>query len=445
MNRYYQIIPENILQNINVVNDLLRPLIKGYSPENLKEIVSIVAIHALKENIPAPLRMLLIKKLVPQGDKYLKGLVDIGIILKTGTPAKGKSSYKYSFSPEYYSTFVSAPLNNAKLQRRIENTPKKTETENKGYSPQTRFLKLLTLDPGYIDLIETTFKKGSEKYNYTISAITRINNGDFFHTIDSTGGRYHSNITNLPKELRPYLRIKGERLINLDLKNSQPYLSILLLTNSVKASKLIRKNRSFSMLLQSLKVTQSQDVKEYINLVISGRFYEYLMDEFLKEGLTLTRSEAKEQAFKILFGPNRTPKNQIDKTCLQVFINNFPGVHETFSIIKGWDSFNRFAILLQRIESNLILNVILKRINKEHPGTIALTIHDSILTDKNSIETVHSIMIKEFTSFIGYSPIIKIEGISEAETPFISIPIKTTQKHTLTRFLNHVTPCIIDI
>ena len=58
-----------------------------------------------------------------------------------------------------------------------------------------------------------------------------------------------------------------------------------------------------------------------------------------------------------------------------------------------------------------MLDVILKRIYKELPGTIALTIHDSIMTGilTNNVEAVRQIMTEELTFFVGLPPTIKRE------------------------------------
>jgi predicted HAD superfamily phosphohydrolase YqeG len=58
-----------------------------------------------------------------------------------------------------------------------------------------------------------------------------------------------------------------------------------------------------------------------------------------------------------------------------------------------------------------MLDIILKRIYKELPGTIAVTVHDSIMTGilTNNIEAVRKIMIDELTFFVGFEPKIKNE------------------------------------
>lgn len=419
---YYQLIPEKVYHNFSAIEDLLRPEIKGYSTDNLKEVISIVACHTRKDNGSSQLQMTYIKKLVPQGHKYLMALIDLNIIQRSGNAIVGQTSYQYNFAPDYQSKYISLPLNNAKLIRRIEmartDIKKKVAKSIRGHSEQVKYLKLLTIAPGYDDFIKSNYTVETDQYNSIVASATRIKNNDIFHKVDSTSGRFHSNMTNMAKGLRPFLRINGEQLVNLDIKNSQPYLSTILLTDPSKVS-WMTKNPAFALLLQSLKVSLYQDVKKYISLVNLGRIYEYLMTEFSKEGLELTRDETKRQMLRILFARNRMPQDETNRKARQIFKDRFPTVHRIFSKIRGsekgdkFQNFKRFAILLQTIESYLMLDVILKRIYKELPGTIAVTVHDSIMTRilTNNVEAVRKIMIDELTFFVGFEPNIKIEGI----------------------------------
>jgi len=81
---YYQLIPEKIYQHLDEIDGLLKPEIKGYSSDNLKEVISIVACHIRKDDEPAQLQMTYIKKLIPQGDKYLIGLINLRFIHRSG-------------------------------------------------------------------------------------------------------------------------------------------------------------------------------------------------------------------------------------------------------------------------------------------------------------------------------------------------------------------------
>ncbi len=416
--------PEKILQELPVINELLRPEIKGYSPDYLKEVISIIACHVRKDEGPAPLSMWHINKLVPQGQFYLTGLMNLGIVKRSGQfIPKANICYQYDFAPEYQSKYLSFPLNNAKLILRIQKVwdeLKKQDAKSiRGHSDQVKYLDKLTIDESFKEFLGSNYIIDTDQYNSVLASAMRIINKIPLAKIDNTSGRFHSNITNMAKGLRPYLRINNEPLANIDVKNSQPYLSTIILTYPSKVAWLT-KNPAFALLLQTLKVSvNKEDVKNYISLVISGQLYEYLMQEYSKEGLDLTRSETKVQVLRILFARNRMPRDEINRKARQIFIDRFPTVHKIFSKVRGhepgdkFQNFKRFAILLQRIESYLMLDVILKRIYKELPGTIAVTIHDSIMTGilTNNLDAVQKIMIDEFTFFVGFPPKIKIEMI----------------------------------
>lgn len=423
---YYQLMPEKVKEALPTIEALIGSDIKGFCPDYLKEVISIVACHVRKEEEAAPLQILYIKKLVPQGAVYLKALIDLGIIERTGYYTPGQVAYKYNFTREYDSKFVTSSLTNAKLIRRIETAfeeyAKEAAKSVRGHLEQVKYLKMLTIDPGFMKFINENYTADTDAYNRVIASATRIINGDIFYSIDSTSGRFHSNATNCPKGFRPYLRVNGEPLVNIDVKNCQPYLSTIILTNPGKASA-YTENPAFVMLLQTLKVSHKEDVKKYISLVINGNFYEHLMTEFARKGLHLDRPETKRQVLRILFARNRTPKDATNRKARDIFKSCFPTVHRIFSKVRGsnrgdkFTSFKRFAILLQRIESYLMLDVVLKRIYRELPDVVAITIHDSIMTGvlTNNVEAVRNILIEELTNFVGFRPNVTIEGNYERE------------------------------
>lgn len=64
-----------------------------------------------------------------------------------------------------------------------------------------------------------------------------------------------------------------------------------------------------------------------------------------------------------------------------------------------------------------MLDVVLKRIYRELPDVVAITIHDSIMTGvmTNNVEAVKTILIEEMTNFVGFRPNVTLEGIIEKE------------------------------
>lgn len=419
MNGYFQLIPEKVNQEMEAIEAILRTEIKNYSGDYLKEVISIIACHVRKDNEDTPLRSIYTRRIIPYAERYLEALTELGIIYRSPYYIPGEISYRYNFTPDYKSKYIALPLNNQKLIRRIREAyaeiGKEAVKTIRGCATQVKYLRQLSLADGWEELVNS-YKDDTEVYNSVLASAMRIVNNDIFYSRDATERRFHSNVTNMKKELRPYLRVNGKPLLNIDIKNSQPYLSTIILTYPQKVVWLT-KNIAFSMLLQSLKVSTNEDVKKYIKLVADGLFYEYLIKEFASEGVDLTRLEAKIQVLRILFAPNRLPKDEINRKCRLTFKRSFPTVHRIFSKVRGRDqgnkfeNSNRFSILLASIESYLMIDVILRRIYKEHPGTIALTIHDSIMTGilTDDVEAVRKIMIDELTKFVGFSPKIEIE------------------------------------
>ncbi len=418
MECYYQILPELVYKDWESIEELLRIKIPNFSSDYLRQVISVVACNSRKVEDPS-LRIVYLRRLVPYAERYLIGLDKIGVIKRSPYYIPGEISYRYNITPKYQSRYIHVPLYNAKLIRRIHKAYYLTEKEAlknlQGCAYQVKYLRQLTFAKGWREFVET-YKDNPNQYNSILASAVRIVNKDFFFSRDETERRFHSNITNMKKKLRKYLRINGKPLTTLDIKNSQPFLSTIILSNPSKVAGLA-KTTTLSMLLETLQVSKNDDVNKYIKLVVDGQFYEYLMIEFAREGIVLDRKNTKLQVFRILFSPNRLPKNEINRKCRLIFKNSFPTVHRIFSKVRGrdsgtrFDNSNRFAILLATIESYLVIDVILKRVHKELPRTIALTIHDSIMTGilTDDVEAVRKIMNEELTYFIGYTPRIEIE------------------------------------
>ena len=90
-----------------------------------------------------------------------------------------------------------------------------------------RYVKALTIDEqaALTSVHGTAFQRSAQ-----VTMIRRIAEGDFF-SIPDRYGRFHSNLTNLKKTLRPFLRYRDSELVNLDIANSQPMVFCLLLVN----------------------------------------------------------------------------------------------------------------------------------------------------------------------------------------------------------------------
>lgn len=407
---YYQLVPKKILDHLPEIESMKEfQSIPGFRRPYLLQVISIIAFHTRKDEEAIALMTSIIKKAVPQGYENLRALLDAGIIERLGRYKVGQYAYKYRFSKEFDSRFVKIPLVDAKLLHRLR-IYKSVRKKTIKHSVQNKYIRKLKIDDLALSFIEAIEDTG--KHNAALAAALRIMNKDIHYSVDCTSGRYHSNLTNLPSKLRQFITIEGKHLANIDLKNSQPYLSTLLLNDPGKAVPFTR-DENFAMFLKSLQPIDTEDSKLFIKLVISGQIYEYLIQQFAMYKLHYTRSQVKRQIFMILFARNTIVNKQ-----RRIFAELFPNVHIRFSEVRGniksknkFQNSKRFAILLQAVESHLILGRILPRIYNEHRGTIAVSIHDSICTSilTSDIEIVKRIMIDELEKFVTLKPSLKVD------------------------------------
>lgn len=269
-------------------------------------------------------------------------------------------------------------------------------------------------------------KQALERYNRSMISINRLRNKDLYAYMDNTSFRLHTNFTNLRKELRNFITYDGQQLVSIDLSNSQPYLSTLLLQKSFynpyapinltkltipsisryEAAKI--KEELFIILDRIEKNTSILDYKKYKNLVIDGLLYEHFV-KILQEstGKIVTREKVKVEILRTFFGKHELNGGGVTRV-KKLFATEFPTMHEVFGILKQ-NGKNVLAIILQRIESYIIIDIICKRISKEYPQIPLITIHDSIATTKENYEIVETYMKKVLTELIGYPPKLKIE------------------------------------
>ncbi len=166
------------------------------------------------------------------------------------------------------------------------------------------------------------------------------------------------------------------------------------------------------------------DFQEFIDVTSSGKMYETIAEvaNGRIETLTapLTRGDAKTLMFHMLFSSNSgAHKNPEINRMKGVFKNElFPHVAGLFKIIKRSHNdieqecqHNRLSVLLQSIESTIVLHGCCRRIWEQAGGKIPVfTIHDSIVTTVENVEFVERIMREELTYRIGVPPTLSVEN-----------------------------------
>jgi hypothetical protein len=177
-------------------------------------------------------------------------------------------------------------------------------------------------------------------------------------------------------------------------------------------STIINQRYTTAIMLTENGVAPTQhDVETYCEVVRNGRLYEYLQEQLTaQDGINSeikTRQELKKIMFTVMFSDNRFI-GQEAATPKRLFKNTFPTVYELFAYIKRKDK-TVLPILLQRIESKLVLDRIAKRIAHERPELPIFTIHDSVITTVGNESYIERIMKEEMERTLGIIPSLATE------------------------------------
>lgn len=264
-------------------------------------------------------------------------------------------------------------------------------------------------------------------------AINNLYKQSYFCSVDFNIGRFHSNLSTLNKKIRPFITYKGKTLVNIDIKNSQPLLSTVILdkgfwTNT--SSKLnIYKFKSALNLLSgspipsyavksfSLDHLEEQDrvfkdsetvimsvtfllekysysFSEWIYAAKSGKFYQKIFNK-IHPGETFRKDIVKVGMLKFFFSENKhTSKDK------KLIMDAFPEVTKVFEKLKQKDHVT-LSHILQRLESSMMIEFVSRRIAREKPELPIFTIHDSIATFEEEAEYVTKVIEDEFNQRLG--------------------------------------------
>ena len=201
-----------------------------------------------------------------------------------GIARKNEKNYYYRFTPRFRSQKVIAHMIldsvfEEKLEKfRQHRISRLDNTTQFLYDNLTR----LSISEQALKFLDTNFT--GPDYNYAFSTYHKICTGDYFFTRDTTGNRVHNNFSNEHKELLQFNYLKDlpeAKLVNLDIRNSQPLL--------------------FSILLRrEYGINKHRDVEKYIELCESGNLYNHLMEIF-EVDKNISRKNFKQMVFAKLF------------------------------------------------------------------------------------------------------------------------------------------------
>jgi hypothetical protein len=225
--------------------------------------------------------------------------------------------------------------------------------------------------------------KDTDIYNRNVYSVECINDKHIFYHFDNYG-RMHTNYTILKSFIRKNcLLIDNEETCEIDIANSQPLFLTKLIIDS------------------DTKWINKDEFELFTYLTINGLYYKYFMYKLE----IFDKKAIKELTYKVLFG-----KNHINSKSDKLFITLFPTIHNFIKLYKKEKGDYRIlAYDLQKAESNLIFNKIIKRVIDFNPDIKLLTIHDSIIMQRKYKDIVTKIFEDEINSEFDKSKYLYID------------------------------------
>ena len=251
------------------------------------------------------------------------------------------------------------------------------------------------------------------KIAYTQAAaafiLNDIRQGNFFCSVSPTNGRLNTSFTSLASVLTPYLRLDGDPLKGLDIRNSQFLIFAVLLKNCQSKDKML-KFLELNGYMNSELVGKKQDLKtlgelveilkHIVNQTKKGADFDIFISQCengivydaFAQAAGITRQQAKAAFFHLLFGAGGQTEYS------EVFEQIYPSIIRTIKLLKKQIGYKLFSVMLQKIESIYFVKTILLRCyNLNIP---ILTKHDSVFTTERNFKKMerifNEVMKKDF-------------------------------------------------
>lgn len=312
---------------------------------------------------------------------YLRYLIFNQYIKRTGSYKTGAYSYSYILTEKLIGSEMTFYLNTDKVC--LKNHKKKILSSilNKDYfkdiiNPDTyKDIEEDSIIYPYIkEKLVLDLYKVDIDYTSSINAISNISNyqtrifnqlrienirdNSIWYTFDKYG-RFHTNFTTIKRCIRQnYLTINGEELKEIDIPNCQPLLLCIMLKKG---------NHIYKV--------DSTEYDRFSNLVKNGNFYKYLKSKYNRQSI----KDTKKMIYRVFFG-----ENNLNEESNKIFRKEFPSIYNFILHFKMTSNTHKsISHILQKLESKLLYNRIVKDIYKYNKGISLVTVHDSICYPKS--------------------------------------------------------------
>ena len=229
---------------------------------------------------------------------HIRTLVELGIIETNGHYVMGGSSKGYRFTEKYQNAKfrLVAILPEWQLSINLNRPALRHEPDNVAHAFLCDNLKRVTIDNSVDEFLKEFECESIRQCDFYERTVEFYREKEFFFCCHRKTGRCFYNVTSTPRALRPFLRLDGKPLVEIDVANCQPFLLLGLYDDEPEKVRF----------------------KEWVE---RGRFYEHLAAEF---GIRLddrrNSEKVQESILVFLFDHNRPTHHKY----AAIFADQFP-------------------------------------------------------------------------------------------------------------------------
>lgn len=351
------------------------------------------------DNEYVPIHSNTMKSIISKGnyDFMVSNLKKWKVISATNSYLPGSRSKGYKLLSHYNSSFKKIPIDDKLIIKKLKQFKMRNHKEIEKLPSPYQYLSMTNT---WIDMDATNamwynevkyLTEQVEKYNANLYSIFAYEDNWYRFSVDTTGNRIHTNLTNLSSELRQYLSVDGQPLGQVDISNSQPLF--------------------FYLHIKNLPFIPDSEKDKYRTIVESGKFYEYFMGKF-----NIPPEKRQDVKHKILAAIFFDWYRKKESRYIKVFKKDFPKIANYIKELRKKD-YRQMARLLQRTESKFVIEGVVAKFMEYfgQDNEFIATIHDSIVVKTGMLDAARWIMEECFWAE-GIQPKLKMEKFANPST-----------------------------
>lgn len=348
-----------------------------------------------RENQPVPLSSRHLRQLFGEREaaSVVRTLADSGVVHVNPRYAKNRFTKSYQLTESYRtSNVVLRPLGDQGLSDKLWQSGGDDFEADLGDHPGRRAvwenLHHTAFDPAVFPFVQSKiFESPSQSAAWLSTLRSFAHTGRWLTACDT--GRITHNVTQCPRALRPFLRIAGEPVAEVDIVGAQPFFALALYpADHPERAK------------YAAAVTGRDFYAEIFNAMPRARrrSWGYDLAQWSAPGATHRDRFKTHVVTHVFFSsmPEETPP------VFTAFAKLFPWLAATLARERALpDGGSILARRLQAAEAELIVGRVMPRATVELPGCRAVTIHDALLCQERFANSVSAIVEEESAACFG--------------------------------------------